>query len=449
MSLSLPMMSVLSEFESAFSQPTWRKMQVLIVGTLLARGRRTVTAALRQMGLHEVSNFSLYHHVLNRARWAALELSRRLLLRLVRTFVAVGGELTFVIDETLERRWGRRITRRGHYRDPLASSKERSVATSGLRWIVLTLVITPPWTQRSWALPVLSVPASTPEVSRRLGLRHKTVPHRARQMMLAVRRWLPEVEMTVIGDQTYSVHELGGACARWDVRLVAPLRMDAALYEPAPPRRPGTNGRPRVKGERLPQLKQGLKDPQTIWHRIRVRWYNGRRRELDVTSGTAVWYRIGQPVLPIRWVLVRDPKGLLEPRAYFSTCPNDRPRAVVQQFIKRWTIETTFEESRTHLGLETQRQWSDRAIERTTPCLFGLYSVVALLAHALHPDGRIPMQRTAWYDKPQATFADVLAAIRRHLWGELSYSTSAHAPDFIRIPRSELWRLVQALCYAH
>jgi hypothetical protein len=171
---------------------------------------------------------------------------------------------------------------------------------------------------------------------------------------------------------------------------VAPLRVDAALHEPAPPRRPGTNGRPRVKGERLPQLEQVLKDPQTIWHRVRVRWYNGCRRELGVTSGTAVWYRIGQPVLPIRSVLVCGPKGLLGPRAYFSTCPNDRPRAVVQPCITSWAIETTFEESRTYLGLETQRQWSDRAIERTTPCLFGLYSVVALLAHALHPDGKIP-----------------------------------------------------------
>jgi DDE superfamily endonuclease len=360
-----------------------------------------------------------------------------------------GGDLTFVVDETLERRWGRRITKRGHYRDPLASSKQRSVAASGVRWIVLTLVITPPWTQRSWALPVLSVPAPTPEVSRRLGRRHKTVPHRARQMMLAVRRWLPGVEMTVIGDQTYSVHALGAACARRDIRLVAPLRMDAALYVPAPPRRPGTNGRPRVKGERLPQLKQVLKEAQTIWHRVRVSWYTGRRRELNVTSGTAVWYRIGQPVLPIRWVLVRDPKGLLDPRAYVSTYTNDRPRAVVQQFIKRWTIETTFEESRAHLGLETQRQWSDQAIERTTPCLLGLYSMVALLAHALHPDGKIPIQRTAWYDKSQATFADVLAAVRRHLWGVLSYPTSARDPDLIEIPRAELSRLAQTVCYAH
>jgi hypothetical protein len=449
MSLEDPITTVFHEFESAFSQPTWSKIQVLIIGTLLARGRRTVTTALRQMGLCDASNFSLYHHVLNRARWSALELSRRLLLLLVRTFVIVGGELTFVIDETLERRWGRRINARGHYRDPLASSKQRSVATSGLRWIVLTLVITPPWTQRAWALPVLSVPAPTPEVSRRLGRRHKTVPHRARQMLLAVRRWLPAVEMTAIGDQTYSVHELGGACAHWGVRLVAPLRLDAALYVPAPPRQLGTNGRPRVKGERLPQLAQVLKDAQTPWQRVRVRWYNGRRRQLDVTSGTAVWYRIGQPVLPIRWGLVRDPQGRLEPRAYFSTCTHDRPRAVVQRFIKRWTIETTFEESRAHLGLETQRQWSDRAIERTTPCLFGLYSVVTLLAHALHPDGKVPVQRAAWYPKSHATFADALAVVRRHLWGDLSSSTSIHAPDLVGIPTSELSRLLQAVCDAH
>jgi hypothetical protein len=426
MSLSEPMMSVLCEFESAFSQPTWRKVQVLILGTLLARGRRTVTAALRQMGLHEASNVSLYHHVLNRACWSALGLSRRLLVLLGRTFVAMGGELTFVIDETLERRWGRRLAKRGHYRDPLASSKQRAVATSGVRWIVLTLVITPP-----------------------LGLRHKTVPQRARQMILVVRRWLPGVELTVIGDQTSSVHELGGACARRGVRLVAPLRMDAALHVPAPPREPGTNGRPRVKGERLPKLAQVLQDAQTPWQRVRVLWYNGRRRELDVTSGTAVWYRSGQPVLPIRWVLVRDPRGRLEPRAYFSTRPHDRPRALVPQFIQRWTIETTFEESRTHLGLETQRQWSDCAIERTTPCLFGLYSVVALLANALHPDGKVPVQRTAWYAKSHATFADVLAAVRQHLWGTFSDSTSAHAPDLVRIPRSDLLRLAHAVCYSH
>jgi DDE superfamily endonuclease len=354
-----------------------------------------------------------------------------------------------VIDETLERRWGRYINLRGHYRDPLASSKQRSVAASGLRWIVLTLVVTPPWTQRPWALPVLSVPAPTPEVSQRLGRRHKTVPQRARQMILLVRRWLPAVELTIIGDQTYSVLDLGRACTRRRVRLLAPLRLDAALYAPAPPRLAGTNGRPRVKGERLPQLKQVLKEAQTLWQCVRVRWYDGRRRELEVTSWTAVWYQIGQPVLPVHWVIVRDPKGRLEPRAYFSTCPTDRPRDLVRRFIRRWTVETTFEESRAHLGVESQRQWSDQAIARTTPCVFGLYSLVALLAHALHPDGKIPVQRTTWYDKSHATFADVLAAVRRHLWGDFSYSTSIRDPACREIPRSELYRLAQAVCYSH
>lgn len=264
-------------------------------------------------------------------------------------------------------------------------------------------------------------------------------------MLLAVRRWLPGVEMTAIGDQTYSGHELGGACARWGVRLVAPLRLAAALYGPAPPRLPGTNGRPRGKGERLPQLAPVLKAAQTAWQRGRGRWDNGRRRALDVTSGTAVWYRIGQPVLPIRGVLVRDPKGRLEPRASFSTCIQDAPRAVGQQFIQRWTIDTTFEESRAHLGLDTQRQWPDRAIARTTPCLLGLYSVVTLLAHALPPDGKVPIQRAAWDPTSHATFAEVLAVVRRHLWSEWSSSTSTHAPALVGIPRSDLSRLLQAV----
>lgn len=287
MSLSEPMRSVWCAFESAFSQPAWRKVQVLILGTLLARGRRTVAAALRQMGLHEAATFSLSHHVLNRACWSALGLRRRLLVRLGRTFVAAGGELTCVIDETPERRWGRRIAKRGQDRNPLASSQQRSVATSGVRWIVLTWVITPPWTRRSWAWLVLTVPAPPPAVSQRSGRRHQTVPHRVCQMILVVRRWLPGVEIPLIGDQAYSVHELGGVCARRGVRLGAPLRMDAALYGPAPPREPDPNGRPRVKGERLPRLDQVLKEAQTPWQR--VRWYSGRRRELDVTSGTAVW----------------------------------------------------------------------------------------------------------------------------------------------------------------
>ena len=441
--------TVLAPFQSLFSAPTWRKVQCLIIGTLLARGRRTVTAALRHTGQGDSPSFSLYHQVFNRARWSALKGSRCLLGLLVQTFDAAGGSLTFVIDETLEQRWGRRINKRGHYRDPLASSRKRSVSTSGLRWIVLTLVVTPPWTTRCWALPVLSVPAPTPQVSERLGLRHKTIAQWARQMIRLVRRWLPHVTITVLGDQAYSVVELAHACRRCGVRLIAPLRLDAVLHEAPPRRQPGTRGRPPLKGRRLPTLAERLGDAATPWQPLCVRWYDGRQRWLQISSGTALWYRSGQPPLPLRWVVVHHGGTQDPPRAFFSTCPSDPAGDIVACFIKRWSIETTFEESRVHLGFETQRQWSDLAIERITPCLLSLYSLVALLAHDLYLDGRLAVRRSAWYGKEQATFSDALAAVRQHLWEAEYFSTSTPDTEWVEIPWGYLQRLMQSACYTH
>lgn len=237
---------------------------------------------MRHTGQGDTPSFSLYHQVFNRARWSALKGSRYLLSLLVQTFGDAGGSLTFVIDETLERRWGRRIHKRGHYRDPLASSRKRAVSASGLRWIVLTLVVTPPWTTSCWALPFLSVPAPTPRVSERLGLRHKTIAQWARQMIRVVRRWLPHVAITVLGDQAYSVVELGHACRRCGVRLIASLRLDAVLHEAPPPRQAGTRGRPRLKGKRLSTLADRLGDAATCWQPLGVRWYDGRVRWLQV-----------------------------------------------------------------------------------------------------------------------------------------------------------------------
>ena len=160
----------------------------------------------------------------------------------------------------------------------------------------------------------------------------------------------------------------------------------------------------------------------------------------------ALWYSTGTEPLPIRWVLTRDPEGKREPKAYFSTNPAQSAAEIVADFVKRWSIEVTFEESRAHLGVETQRQWSDLAIERSTPCLFGLYSVVVLLGYALHPDGAVPVQQAAWYPKTQATFSDVLAAVRRQCWSGLTFQTSASHPDLCLVSRSDLARLVHAAC---
>jgi hypothetical protein len=387
-------------------------MLTLLRGTLRARGRRTVTAALWHTGHDQDPHFSAFHQVLNRAHWSPLLASRRLLTLIIQTFVQAGGSLDIVIDETLERRWGPKIRKRGHYRDSALSSRARSVSSPGLRWIVLAVVVKGPWTKQRWALPFLSVLATTPEVSARLGLRHTTRGQRARQVVSLLRRWQPAAPIKLLGDQAYSILELGLHCTHEHITLIAPFRLDSVLHHPAPMRDPHTIGRPRVVGPRLPSREHILPDPPTVWQRLTLDWYGEGKRTLELCTGTAWWYRFGSAPLPIRWVLTRDPAGKRPPKALVSTDQAQTAEEIVRDFMKRWSLEATCEESRAHLGLETQRQWSDRAIERTTPLLFGLYSLVALFGSVLAPDGQPPHRQAAWYQKPAATFSDILALVR-------------------------------------
>ncbi len=399
------------------------------------------------MGQHRNAHFSLFHQVLNRARWSALQVSRHLLHVLISTFVSAGGTVGIVIDEMLERSFGRKIKKHGHYRDSLLSSKERSVSNSGLRWITMALVVTLPWTKLRWALPFSSVLAITPAVSEALGKRHKTIAQLAQQMVTLVRRWVPTGAIKVLGDSAYSVIELGLRCVKLRVSFIAPLRLDARLFAPPPPPKPHQIGRPRVVGKRLPNVSSVLNNPRTKWDTCTVTWYGGTQHKLEITTGTALWYSTGTDPLPIRWVLTRDPASKHEPKASFSTHQAQCAAELVEDFVKRWPLEVTYEESRAHLGVETQRQWSDVAIERSTPCLLGLYSLVVLLGRALHPDGQIPVQQAAWYPKTQASLSDVLATVRRHLWGGLTFHTSPADPHVCLVPRADLARLVQTVCY--
>jgi len=311
----------------------------------------------------------------------------------------------------------------------------------------MALVVTLPWTKLRWALPFFSVLTTPPAVSEALGQRHKIIACIAQQMVMVVHSFLPEVAIKVIGDSAYSVIELGLTCLKQGVSLIAPLRWDARLFAPPPPPRPHQMGRPRVVGNRLPNLSTVLSDPKTGWETFTVKWYGGTERKLARHDGHCSVVFTGTDPLTIRWVLTRDPEGKLEPRAYFSTNQAQCAAEIVRDAVSRWPIEVTYEESRAHLGVETQRQWSDLAIERSTPCLLGLYSLVVLLGHALHPDGKLPLQQAAWYPKPQATFSDVLATVRRHLWGGLTFQTSASHPDLCLVPRADLTRLLQAACY--
>jgi hypothetical protein len=424
-------------------------MQVLLVGTILAPGKRTVTSALRAVGMADDPGFSKYHQVLNRAVWSSRRTSQVLLTLLLEILSHGIGPLVFGIDETIERRWGSKIQARGIYRDAVRSSASHFVKTSGLRWVSLMWLTEIPWAQRIWALPFLTVLAPSARYSKGKVQSYKKLTDWARQMIYQLRRWLPQCELVVVGDNSYAVLDLLHACQQLanPVALVTRLRLDAALYEPAPPY--AGIGRPRKKGRRLPTLQTLLTDESTQWIEMPVAWYQGTMRLMAVASATVVWYHTGKPPVPIRWVLIRDPQGRYAPVALLCTNPLYSPSQIIEWFVRRWSIEVTFEESRAHLGVETQRQWSDLAILRTTPALLGLFSWVTLVANSLCQPQTPSTQQAAWYAKSLPTFADALASVRHLLWNQsLTFCMSPSQCNVVKVPRPLFDRLVNSLCYA-
>lgn len=291
--LNLPkrMIQVLRSFEEGFSERIWEWAKVLVIGAILAPGERTVTAILRVMGLQNERQFQNDHRVLNRATWSSRALSRLLLHMLVQLFVPADAPIVVGIDETIERRRGAKIAAKGIYRDPVRSSKEFFVKTSGLRWISMMLLAPVPWACRVWALPFFTVLAPSERSNLHHRRRHKKITDWGRQMIRQLRRWLPERTLVVVADSTYAVLELLACAAHMiePVAIVTRLRLDAALYDPAPVRKPGTNGRPRKKGARQPTLESRLADPGTVWQSISVTWYGGSTRTVELASATAVW----------------------------------------------------------------------------------------------------------------------------------------------------------------
>jgi hypothetical protein len=388
--------------------------------------------------------------VLNRATWSSLALSRILMRLLVRTFVPPDAPLVIGLDDHIERRRGKQIAAKGIYRDPVASSKSFFVKTSGLRWLSLMLLAPIPWAKRVWALPFLTVLAPSERYHQERGRRHKKLTDWARQMISQVRRWLPERAMVVVTDSSYAVLELLSRATglKVPVVMITRLRLDAALYDPAPPREKGKKGAPRKKGKRQPTLAARLADPTTAWERVNVAWYGRRMQPVELASGTAVWYHSGLSVVPLRWVLIRDPVGKFEPQAQLCTDLSLSAQQIVEWFVLRWQLEVTFEEARAHLGVETQRHWSDLAILRTTPALLALFSLVTVFAHQLLQRQELPVRQAAWYQKAVPTFSDTLAYVRQQLWPVSISWMSGAKDDLVIIPKALLERLTDTLAYA-
>ncbi len=334
------MRPLLAPFAPHFARRVWPHAPVLLVGTILAPGRRTVAAALRAMGLDRRAGFERYHRVLNRARWSGLAVSRTLLGLLGAAFVP-DGPLVVGIDETVERRRGAKLAAKGIDRDAVRSSHSHVVKASGLRWVCLMLLVPVPWAGRVWALPFLTALAPAERYNRDRGRRHKAPTDWAGQLLLVVRRWWPDRPIVAVADAPYAAIDLLARCraVRRPVTVVTRLRLDAALYAPAPPRRPHQNGRPRVNGARLPTLAATAADPATEWAPATVaNWYGRGPRAVEVATDTAVWYHSGQPPVPLRWVLVRDPAGAFDPQALLCTDQDAAPAQILGWFVPRWQL---------------------------------------------------------------------------------------------------------------
>ncbi len=432
---SLPpeMIVVLAPFAQLFSDRVWCHAQVLVLGAILAPGKRTVSSCLRVMGLAWEGHFTNYHRALNRAQWSTLQASKVLLGLLVEGMVPSGATIVLGADDTVERRSGRQIKAKGCYRDAVRSSRKHVVKCFGLKWVTMMLLVPAPWAQRVWALPFLTGLCWPPKS--RHQRRHKTSVDWVRQMLKQTRRWLPGRLLVLVVDGGFAAVALARACVASHVPMVSRLRLDAALYHPPVPPPPGKRGRKPAKGTRQRSLKIWAARSDTPWHETIVYWYRGERKRLWVFSRTALWYTPGLAPVAIRFVLVRDPQGKLSDAAFFCTDLHATPEQVLHWVVMRWSVEVTFEEARAHLGLETQRQWADKAIARTTPVLLGLFSLVTVLAWRLCPSGHIPLEATAWSHKSEATCGDCLARVRQRIWRARYVVNSAPQADFVQLPR--------------
>ncbi len=430
-------------FSGIFTLPTWEHVHVLLTGAILCQGARRVSSILRVMGLSQEKRFEKYHRVLNRAKWNNLSCAK-ILLGLLLQLLPASFPILIVVDDTVERRSGKKIKAKGCYRDACRSTEKLVVKCFGLKWVCLMLIVPLPWCKRPWALPFMTILAPSKKCNERKNRRHKTSIDWTIIAIRVISRWIKR-SFVLIGDGGFACIRLGHACIKQKIILVSRLRLDAALYEFSPSPVKGQRGRHREKGERFISLKELASDVTQPWRETEVDWYGGEKKKVRLLSGINLWYSSGEKPLPIRWVLVMDPDKN-EAEAFFSTDLQLAPEQIINWFVLRWNIEVTFEETRAHLGIETQRQWSDKAIARTTPSLMALFSLICLFAREILKDQTLPILSTAWYNKKsEATFSDILALVRRSIWSENYFNDSTSDAEYMKIKRPQWDVLIDQL----
>ena len=434
---------LLESFSGAFTRPTFKRFLTLMLGAVLTTGRRTITNLLRSVRGLAPGHPSSYHRVFSRRRWSLWSLGHALADFILRRWVPQDS-VPLAGDDTVDEHRGAKVYGKGRHRDPVRSTKTYTAYRWGHKGVVLAILVRFPFATRPWALPVLIALYRSPEWDRKHGRRHKTPARLLRQLTAVLLRWFPHRHFTLTGDGGYGSHEMARFAHRHRRRLTLVSRFcpDANLYEPPPVVVGKRNGRPRQKGAKLPSpegtVAQATRTPRN------VPWYGGGRRDVEVVSGKGQWYKSGEGLVPVFWTFVHDCTGTHRDDYFFSTDPEMTPLAVIERITGRWSIETTFQEMRPYLGLETTRGRTEATVLRLVPCLFGLFSVVTLLYDLLPKHSR-SRARVDWPGKVETTFSDAITAVRRWLWVDWVFAHHGFSDAFSKLPRAFQEALLSAL----
>jgi len=397
-----------------FTNPTYQRFSTLLVGAVLTTGRRTVANLLRTLRHLAPGHPTDYRRVLSRAPWSGLELGCTL-ARFLLDHLIPDGPVLLVGDDTVDGHKGREVYGKARHRDAVRSSHSYTAWRYGHKWVVLAVLVKFPFASRPWALPVLIDLYRSEEDDEKRGRRHLTPAQLMCRLLRLLLIRFPGRSFVFAGDSSYGTHEVARFCHRHRDRLtlVSKLHPDANLFDPPPPY--AGKGRPRVKGARRPKPRQAVAAAPALAP-LEVGWYGGGARRVAVLEGTGHWYKAGHGLVPVRWVFVRDTTGTHRDEYFFTTDASLSPTAVIGYYCGRWNVETTFQEARSCLGLETTCGRCEKTVLRAGPCLLGLYTVVAVLFHALPAPKRVGA--VSWPGKATVTFSDALCAVRRWLWAE-------------------------------
>jgi hypothetical protein len=440
-----PARSLFDSLAGAFTRPTFLRFVVLGLAAILTIGCRTVCNLLRTLGALAPGHPSSYHRFFSKRRWSSWRLARAL-TTWVFDHLVPEGKVLLAGDDTVDEHPGDKVFGKGCHRDPVRSTHSFTAFRWGHKWVVLAVLVRFPFTKRLWALPVLVALYHSDKGDLAAGRKHKTPQQLLRQLCRVLRRWFPRRSFVLSADGDYASHELARFASGQKGRLVLVSKFypDANLYEP-PPAYCG-KGRPRVKGKELAKPEQVVAGARRT-RLTGVAWYGGGRREVEVVSGAGRWYKSGHGLVAVLWVYVHDLSGTHRDEYFFTTDVTMSAREVVETYVGRWNIETTFQEMRSYVGLETTRGWKEKTVLRAAPCLFGLYTLVACL-HGQLPKRYARLRAVEWAGKADVTFSDAITAVRRWLWVEWVFAIPGYKPAFQKLSRPFRCLLLHALAPA-